>query len=87
MSLNFPNASRTYEPRKQCVSFWGYDSTAEISFEVEDEALHVLCPTAERNEDSLLGAFDDNRARIEQAAIKTYGRRRQSYIRLSSKDF
>ena len=87
MSLNFPNASRSYEQRKQCVSFWGYDSTAEIAFEVDDEALHFMCPNAERNESSLLSAFDDNRARIEQAATKTYVKHRQSYIRLSSKDF
>lgn len=87
MPLNFPNASRSYEPRKQCVSFWGYDSTMEIAFEVDDEALHALCPTAERNESSLLGAFDVNRDRIEKAAIKAYGKGGQFYIRLSSKDF
>ena len=87
MTLNFPNLSRSYVERKQCVSFWGYDSTLEIAFEVDDEALHVICPQAERSEQSLLSAFDDNRTLIEQAAVKKYARNRQSYLRLSSRDF
>lgn len=87
MALSFPNASRSWDAAKQCVSFWGYDAMHEVSFEVEDQAIHLICPTALRSEESLLNAFDVNRSRIEKVAGQVYGRRRGSYLRLSAADF
>ena len=87
MALSFPNASRSWDASKQCVSFWGHDSMLEVAFEVEDQAIHLICPAALRNEESLLKAFDVNRSRIEQIAGKVYGKRRGSWLRLSASDF
>ena len=87
MALSFPNASRSWDQAKQCVSFWGHDSMLEVAFEVEDQAIHIICPTALRNEESLLNAFDANRSRIEKIAGQMYGRQRRSYLRLSAADF
>jgi hypothetical protein len=88
MSLHFPNASRSYDPARHCVCFWGHDSTFEIAFSLDEEALGKISPYADRDEASLLHVFDVNRARIEEAAIAAYSRsrQRQSYHRLSASD-
>ena len=44
MTLNFPNASRSYDARRNLVRFWGYDSALEVSFLVEAGALCKLMP-------------------------------------------
>jgi hypothetical protein len=87
MTLNFLNPSRSYDPGKQSVRFWGHDSALEIVIEVRDEALQLLCPSALGSGERMLKAFDDNRSKIEQVAAKLYGRRRQSFFRLAAKDF
>jgi len=87
MPLSFPNAARSYDRRKQCVSFWAHDSTLEITFDVEAEALHAICHDDQRTEESLLETFDNNRARIEQLASRAYARHRAAYLRLTTKDF
>jgi len=88
MTLHFPNASRNYDAGRHCVSFWGHDSTFEITFTLDEEALSKISPYAERDEASLLHVFDVNRARIEEAASVAYSRsqQRQSYHRLSASD-
>ena len=87
MSLSFPNASRSYDPTRHSVSFWGYDSAFEIAFHVGEDALQRVSPGAHGDEASLLRAFDANRARIELVAGRAYSRRRQNYLRLSAADF
>jgi len=88
MSLHFPNASRNYDPARHCIRFWGHDSTFEISFYLDEDALVKISPYSERDEASLLHVFDVNRVRIEEAASATYSssRQRQSYHRLSASD-
>ena len=44
MSISFPNATRSYDPVKGRVRFWGYDGAIEISFFLDDRALRKLCP-------------------------------------------
>lgn len=87
MTLNFFNVSRSYDPSKRLVSFWGHDATMEIAFQVDESALQKLSPNTDYTEASLLRAFDANRARIEQAASVLYARKRQSYCRLSASNF
>lgn len=88
MTLHFPNASRSYDPVRHCVCFWGHDSTFEISFYLDEDALFKISPYADRDETSLLHVFDVNRARIEEAASVTYSNtpERQNYHRLSASD-
>lgn len=87
MTLHFPNASRAYDPGRRCVSFWGHDSTFEIAFHVEAEALRRISPQAPLDEASLLRVFDGNRARIERAAGTAHARHRRSHHNLSASDF
>jgi hypothetical protein len=87
MSLNFPNASRNYDPVRRCVSFWGHDSTFEVAFHVDEDALRRMSPEAPADEASLLHVFDANRARIERVAGQAYSRRRQNFLKLSASDF
>jgi hypothetical protein len=42
MDLHFPNPSRSYDPTRQAVQFWGYDHSMEVSFLVAEEALRPL---------------------------------------------
>jgi Protein of unknown function (DUF1488) len=70
--LNFPNQSRFFDATRRAVRFWGNDSAMEWSFFVTEDALKRLQPKMERNEASLLLAFDANRPAIYAAAMKVY---------------
>ncbi|MFG1244415.1 DUF1488 family protein [Xanthobacter versatilis] len=87
MALQFVNASRIYNPARRCVTFWGHDSTFEIAFHVDADALQKFSPRAERGEAESLQVFDVNRTRIEHVASSIYARRRQNFNRLSTADF
>ena len=87
MTLNFPNQSRSYDPTRHAVRFWGYDSAMETSFFVTEEALKQMQPGINRDEEALLSAFDKNRDRIYAAAAKVYSRGRKGSYELDSKDF
>jgi len=87
MGLHFPNASRSFDQSRRCVSFWGYDSAFEIAFHVEERALQKVSPAVQPDEASLLNAFDANRKRIERVAGRAYSRGRQNYFWLSASDF
>ena len=73
MKLNFPNPSRSFDPEKNRVLFWGYDKTIEISFYIELDALKQLCPDMGSVEEGFLKAFDTARTSIYAAADKIYG--------------
>ncbi len=85
--LNFPNLSRVFDPTRRAVRFWGHDSAMEWSFFVSEEALKRLQPNVERDEASLLLAFDANRAAIQAAALKAYKRERKGSYELLTTDF
>jgi hypothetical protein len=85
--LKFPNASRSYDPTRHCVRFWGHDGALEISFFVTEDALLKLVPSAAPGEVSLLEAFDANRERIVRTALKAYEGRRKGSYELSGSDF
>ena len=85
--LNFPNQSRFFDPTRRAVRFWGHDSAMEWSFFATEEALKRLQPEMERDEASLLLAFDANRAAIYAAAAKVYKRQRKGSYELLAADF
>ena len=74
MRLSFPNPSRSFDASSSRVCFWGYDSTIEISFFVEADALKQLCPDMSGAEPGFLKAFDAVRKRIYEVADKIYVR-------------
>lgn len=83
MSLNFPNASRSFEAKKNRVRFWGYDSALEITFFVESALLAKLGPEFGQGEDGALRAFDAMVERIHDAARKAYeGSREHSEVHI-----
>ncbi len=86
MNLNFPNRSRSYSATRGRIQFWGYDSSMEISFFLEADALARISPNAVTDEEGSLSVFDANRTRIEQAASKAYSRRSQSSYTLTAAD-
>jgi hypothetical protein len=73
MTINFPNAIRSYDSTRNAVHFWGYDQAMETSFYISAEALQRLTPGAGRDETALLAAFDRNCPRIRAAAARIYG--------------
>jgi len=74
MSLSFPNPSRSFDASSSRVCFWGYDSTIEISFFVEADALKRFCPEMSGAEPGFLQAFDAGRKRIYEVADQVYVR-------------
>lgn len=86
MPLNFPNQSRSYDARQQCVRFWAYDESLEVPFFVEADALYQMDPKATRDEPGLLDAFDRHRGQIFKAADRIYSRRRRGSYTLAASD-
>ncbi len=87
MALHFPNPSRNYNPVQHCVCFWGHDAAFEVSFQLDQEALHEISPFADQDEASLLHIFDVNLVRIQEAATAAYARDKNNFQRLSAADF
>jgi hypothetical protein len=85
--IDFPNQSRSFDSTRRAVRFWGYDSAMEWSFFVTEEALTHLRPKTERNEASLLLAFDTNRPAIYAAAIKAFKQGRKGSYELGVANF
>jgi hypothetical protein len=85
--LNFPNTSRSYDPDKRRVRFWGHDGTAEISFYLDETALQQIAAGNPCDERELLESFDRNRERIMSTARKLYQRGRKGSYELSPSDF
>ncbi len=85
--LDFPNQSRFFDSTRLAVRFWGHDRAMEWSFFVTEAALNRLQPNADRDEASLLRAFDANRQKIYVAATKAYKRERKGSYELGATDF
>jgi hypothetical protein len=72
--IEFPNHSRSYDPTRRAVRFWGHDSAIEASFFINEEALMRIEPGAHADESGFLTAFDSNRDLICAAAARLYVR-------------
>lgn len=81
MSLTFPNPSRSYDPDRRRIRFWGYDSAKEVPFFLEENAIFVLYPKTGNTEAAILAAFDSARDRIFAVAARVYapGQHRSFY--------
>jgi hypothetical protein len=44
MALSFPNQSRSYDPIRRGVRFWGHDIAMEVIFFITEEALRRIQP-------------------------------------------
>ena len=72
--IDFPNHSRSYDSTRHAVRFWGYDSSIEASFFINEDALTRIQPMVSPDELGFLNAFDCNRDLICAAAAKLYVR-------------
>ena len=86
MSLEFPNASRSYDATRCAVRFWGYDTAMEWSFFVTAEALQRIDPAMVPDEAGMLATFDFHRDGICAAAAKLYARGRKASYQLGAED-
>jgi hypothetical protein len=88
MTLGFPNQSRSYDPDRHRIRFWGYDNALEVPFFLEESALFKLYPRTQNVEAAILAAFDAARDRILEVAGKVYApRQRRSFYVLAAADF
>jgi hypothetical protein len=87
MALNFPNRSRSYDPGREAIRFWGHDSALEVAFLLERDALFHIAGNAPKNEASFLHAFDANRESILAVARKAYTRPGNGFYVLVASDF
>jgi hypothetical protein len=87
MTLNFPNASRSYDPTEGFIRFWGHDGALEVLFVVEQSGLRQIAPGASNDEAAALKIFDANRERIFKAARTAYFHRRKGSYALIASDF
>lgn len=83
VALNFPNPSRSYDATRQCVFFWGYDDSREITFQVDSATLKGLQPAVGSDERSILVAFDEARDKLLEIAKKQYVRGAQNLYSIS----
>ena len=72
MDLHFASPSRSYDPTRHAVRFWGYDRSMEVSFFVAEDALLRLQPFTASKDSDFLEAFDAHRDRICAVAAKVY---------------
>ena len=85
--INFPNQSRSYDPTRRAVRFWGSDSAIEVSFFINEDALTKIQPGISLDEMGFLSAFDAKRDVICAAAAKVYVRGKKGSYDLGAADF
>jgi hypothetical protein len=71
--IDFPNHSRSYDPTRRVVRFWGHDSAIEAAFFISQDALTRIQPGVRLDESGLLNAFDANRGKITVRLTRPMG--------------
>ncbi len=85
--IAFPNQSRSYDPARRAVRFWGHDSVIEAAFFVNEDALRRIDPDVRADELGFLKAFDSNRDLICAAAARVYVRGGKNSYDLNASNF
>ncbi len=89
MKLSFPNPSRSFDATRNCVCFWGYDESIEVTFYLDVCALEKLSHGISGLEEDCLEAFDTRSNRIHQVADEIHRKRGGSVYshKLTEDDF
>ena len=91
MTLNFPNASRSFDASRNQICFWGYDKTIEISCYMGVDALQRIDKEVSLVETDLLRSFDAGLEQIHKVASKIYSSGKSRYgrykISMTADDF
>jgi uncharacterized protein DUF1488 len=85
--IDFPNHSRSFDPTRRVVRFWGHDSAIEAAFFISQDALTRIEPGVRLDECGLLNAFDANREKICAAAARVYVRGGRGWYDLGPANF
>lgn len=85
MTISFLNNSRSYDPRRRRVSFWGYDATVEVTFRLDQAVLGPPDPAdAEATDEvAVLKLFDQKIDRIRALARKLYASEKGNYFEIT----
>jgi hypothetical protein len=87
MGIRFPNEARSFDDKKSCVRFTGYDGMFEIKFYLATEVLSCEKSGRNANESDYLASFDALRPRILKAAATAYSKNQSNSIFLDLGDF
>jgi hypothetical protein len=85
--LQFPNQCRSYDATRHAVRFWGHEGAMEATFFICLDSLMRLHPGMQPSETEVLNVFDANRRRIQEIAVKVYGRGQRGSYDLVAADF
>jgi hypothetical protein len=88
MAIDFLNDSRSYDPHRRSISFWGHDAAFEITFRLDQAVLEPFVHGhqdghEQLDEASALMAFDENINRIRAFARNLYTRDKRNYFEIS----
>jgi hypothetical protein len=88
MAIKFPNQSRSYDPERHRIRFWGHDETVEVPFFLQETVIFKLAPRTKNVEAGILSAFDAALDSIHTVATKVYAhaKGRRFYV-LAPADF
>jgi hypothetical protein len=86
MALNFLNNSRSFDPERRSLSFWGHDNMFEVAFRLDESALHHLTGSKEIGEATAFAVFDTNTTHIRNAARRVYKRASNRFCELTASD-
>lgn len=89
MTLAFLNPTRSFDEKRNAVSFLGHDGMFEIRFFVEAGALSGPGPARDGSgtPETCLSAFDGLLTSIQDAARRAYAKRRDNAYTLTPADF
>jgi len=85
MSVIFLNNTRSYDPRRRSISFWGYDATVEVTFRLDQAVLGLpgQGDAGATDEVAVLKLFDQKLDRIRALARKLYTNDRKNYFEIT----
>ncbi|MFS8037582.1 DUF1488 family protein [Xanthobacter sp. AM11] len=87
MPLQFPNASRVFDPVRRSVTFWGHDSAFEVAFHLDGDALKRFKFPGRTGRSGISADLRHEPATDRARRKRRLARRRQSFHRLSASDF
>ncbi len=87
MTISFPNLSRSYDAKRHCVCFWGYDEVTEVSFFIGEGLLSLIGSESAQDEAGYLSVFDAHRDSILKVAGSVHARQRKTAHIIAISDF
>jgi hypothetical protein len=87
MVLEFPNRMCSIDDASGIIRFSGHDGMMEIRFSMALTTLNTLIGETAGSNGAHLSAFDSLRPRIQEVAVRAYGRSGKSFHILGAEQF